>query len=132
MKGKFKITHEVHSAITKLATELPEMYKTDKNQNPLYRTEGARIIGSAIDKNQRHNIKDWSPDTVYVVQKKIPLTVNHRIEMLAMYKSKGNEGVKNYLDMIKFVVSASELKKQKDWDDKNLFQKFLTFVKIKG
>lgn len=95
MKVKHKMTKEFNDEIESAAKLLPRMAKFDRNGYPVYKTQvvdglDLNMCGE-VDKNGNkfaEGVKYTAPVLQYV---------NHKEQMMLIFKEKGMEGVREYI-----------------------------------
>jgi len=108
MKKNNKLTPEVYKEILELAETLPAMYRTDANGKVLMPMQTKMVKGSEIEGGKLSNGDDANPDKNYIQKQRQPLTVNHSVEMIDLYKTKGIVAVKNYAGRVFLMAKQSE------------------------
>lgn len=108
MKKNNKLTPEVYKEILELAATLPTMYRTDANGKVLMPMQTKMVKGSDIEGGKLSNGDDANPDKNYIQKQRQPLIVNHSVEMIDLYKTKGIVAVKNYAGRVFLMAKQSE------------------------
>ena len=85
-----KLTPEVYKGLLELSETLPKLIKIDKNGKPLYRIETEYNGGRQYKRT------------------KAPLMVNHAVNLIDIYKRKGDKGVNIYVNECKRLVKEHE------------------------
>ena len=108
MKKNNKLTTTVYKEILELAATLPVMYRTDAAGKVLMPMQSKIVKGSEIEGGKLSNGDDANPDKNYIQKVRQPLTVNHAVEMLDLYKREGIVAVKNYAGRVFMMAKKSE------------------------
>jgi hypothetical protein len=111
MKKNNRLTPEVYKEILELAGTLPVMYRTGANGKVLMPMSSKLVKGSEIE-GKLSNGDDPNPNKNYVQKQRQPLTVNHAVEMIDLYKTKGITAVKNYAGQVFTIAKQAEEAKQ--------------------
>lgn len=100
MKKKHKLTPEAYKQICGLAESLPTLYKTDK-QGRVLRTQVTVLKESKLDETRtkvQNSIERSSPAQ----------TVNHKVNLVTEWESKGQEGIDKYAANVRFIVEQAQ------------------------
>ena len=118
MKKNNKLTPEVYKEILTLADSLPVMYRTDAKGKVLMPMQTKMIKGSEIEGGKLSNGDDANPDKNYIQKGRQPLKVNHAVEMINLFKTKGIAAVKNYAGRIFMMAKQAEENKTENQESK--------------
>jgi len=128
-KHRHIVTPLVLRAIERLASDLPDMVKTDPNTGAVIcETFSERVLGDQIPKQDRHTIQDWDPNKFYNVRRVRHSLVNHVIVMKDLYEHGGDQEIQNYLDIIQGHLNHEQLL-LKNLKNETLWQRFVRFLK---
>ncbi len=115
-QNKYKLTPDVFKTLTLTADVLPKFQRKDKNGNLMWatKTEFKGTENFNAEKGTYTKLTD---------QLKVPLLVNHHVNLREIYQKDGNRGVQLYVkfftdEMEKARLEAEENKLKKDLVDK--------------
>lgn len=93
MKKLNKVTTEVYKQLMAEATKLPELQR-QYNGKPMFSLSGElKRVFKETDKDSPNFGKQMKE----VTRSRNPVLVNHKTELVEIYKTKGQEGVNNYI-----------------------------------
>lgn len=106
MKKKHKLTPEAYKQICGLAESLPTLYKTDK-QGRVLRTSTSKLM-SGKEANEQESTDKYSEQKMYVRKEQVVQTVNHKVNLVTEWESKGQEGIDKYAANVRFIVEQAQ------------------------
>ena len=118
---------QVYKDIKKIASELPKFQKKNPDGSLMFSIQSERILGKDLPKEFKKN-NDWSPMEYYTRKVRVPVFLNHEVNLIECYKKHGKEGINGYVEsingIIKSVNSQTKNDKELNWLQrlwKNLF-----------
>lgn len=114
-----KINSEVNKKLKEMAAQLPPMVKLNKaTGEPLVLIRKKSVAWEELTDEQkqqhkkeyhpRQNGQTWDRPVRYFVTYKEPVLINHFVNIMQAYQSKGFDGVETYLKNIESILEASK------------------------
>lgn len=100
LPNKYKLTPTADKACKILAVSLGQFHRKDKNGQLMYREE-TKFIGQFTVGNKKENRFE---------KKKVPLMVNHYINLVEIWQKDGQKGIDIYVNFFKELKAEGEKK----------------------
>ena len=96
--GKHKITPEVHNQLIGLASKLTPFQRCDEKGKLLFK----------LETELKSSVKEGTGIRNTFERKKVPLLVNHKVNLIACYSKDGFDGVKKYIDDLNRILEQQK------------------------
>lgn len=95
----------VYKDIKKIAKKLPKFQKKNIDGSLMFTNKIERVLGKDLPKEFKKK-NDWSPMEYYSRTVKVPVFLNHEVNLIAIYKKHGQEGINGYIESINGILKS--------------------------
>lgn len=96
---------QVYKDIKRIAKELPKFQKKNPDGSLMFRVQSERILGKDLPKDYKKK-NDWSPMEFYTRKVKVPVFLNHEVNLIECYKKHGKDGINGYVESINGIIKS--------------------------
>jgi len=96
---------QVYKDIKRIAKELPKFQKKNPDGTLMFKIQSERLLGKDLPNEFKKN-NDWSPMEYYERKIKVPVFLNHEVNLIECYKKHGKDGINGYVESINGIIKS--------------------------